>query len=63
MLALLTGTLGTSRVYRRRLVKRLNIASEEKNPMLAVDGEVFEGPSNFVVATRPGSLRVYAPTR
>jgi len=31
--------------------------------MLAVDGEVFEGPSNFVVATRPGSLRVYAPTR
>ncbi len=44
-------------------MKRLNIASEEKNPMLAVDGEVFEGPSNFVVATRPGSLRVYAPTR
>ena len=63
MLALLTGTLGKSRVYRRRLVKRLNIASEEQNPMLAVDGEVFEGPSNFVVATRPGSLRVYAPTR
>ena len=63
MLALLTGTLGKSRIYRRRLVERLDITSEEQAPMLAVDGEVFEGPSSFVVETRPGSLRVYAPSR
>ena len=63
MLALLTGTLGKSRIYKRHLVERLNITSEEQSPMLAVDGEVFEGPSTFVVETRPGSLRVYAPSR
>jgi undecaprenyl-diphosphatase len=58
--AVLTGTLGRTRVYEQRVARRIEVRSEE--PLrLARDGETFDGSREFTVSKRPKPLRVYVP--
>ncbi|MDQ3963273.1 MAG: PA-phosphatase, partial [Actinomycetota bacterium] len=59
--ALLSGRLGRSKVYRQALVERLEISSLDGPLRLARDGETFEGPEEIVVEKHEKRLAVYAP--
>jgi undecaprenyl-diphosphatase len=58
--AVLTGTLGRSRVYEQRFARRVEVRGDA--PLrLARDGETFDGSPSFVVRKRERPLRVYVP--
>jgi undecaprenyl-diphosphatase len=58
--AVLTGTLGRSRVYRTWTAQTVEIATADGNPILvSVDGEVAESGAWIRLAKRPGRLLVY----
>lgn len=62
VLALLTGTLGRSKVYAASLVRRLDVRFLDPGPVrLARDGETFEGSRNFRVEKRRPPLNIYVP--
>jgi undecaprenyl-diphosphatase len=62
LFAVLSGTLGKSRVYEHSLVKELNVRSLDGKPMrLARDGESFKGSSEFTVAKLDKFLLIYVP--
>jgi undecaprenyl-diphosphatase len=62
VLALLTGTLARSRVYRASLMRRLDVRFLEPGPVrLARDGETFEGSRAFRIEKRPPALNIYVP--
>ena len=62
VLALLTGTLGRSPVYRRRLVRRLEVRFCDQGPYrLARDGETFDGSQHFVIDKAGGQVQIYVP--
>lgn len=60
ILAVLTGRLGRSQVYRQACVKRLALRSLEGPLRLARDGETFEGPEEIIIEKLPERLAVYA---
>lgn len=60
VLGLLTGTLGKSRVYEQRTAPSVKVRSLQGPLRLARDGEVFDGPAEFVVEKDSQRLRVYA---
>jgi undecaprenyl-diphosphatase len=58
--AVLTGTLGRSRVYRTWTAHTLEIATVDGSPIeVSVDGEVTESGAWIRLAKRPGRLLVY----
>lgn len=60
LLAVLTGTLGRSRVYRAWTAHAMEIASADGDPIrLSVDGEVTDAGASIRLAKRPGQLLVY----
>ena len=60
LLAVLTGTLGRSRVYRAWAARAMEIASADGVPIrLSVDGEVIDAGTSIRLAKRPGRLLVY----
>lgn len=59
--AVLTGRVGKSAVYTRRLVERMDVAATAPTIDLAADGEVFEGSGSFTVEKHPRPLQVFAP--
>lgn len=60
LLAVLSGTLGRSKVYEHRLAKRLTVRSMDGKPVrLARDGETFEGSAEFVVDKLSEPLPIY----
>jgi undecaprenyl-diphosphatase len=61
VLAVLTGRLGRSRVYREQRVKELRVRSLQGRLRLASDGETFDGGTEFVVCKRPTPLAVIVP--
>ncbi|MDQ3940251.1 MAG: hypothetical protein M3238_02745, partial [Actinomycetota bacterium] len=61
ILAILTGRLGRSKVYRQMSVKRLHLRSLDGPLRLARDGETFEGSDDFVVEKLDKRLAVYVP--
>ena len=63
VLALLTGRLGRSKVYKQIVVKELRIRSLDGKPLrLARDGETFESSSDEIVVRKlPRRLAVYCP--
>jgi diacylglycerol kinase family enzyme/membrane-associated phospholipid phosphatase len=61
LLAVLTGRLGRSRVYKQQLVKSVHVRSLEGPLRLARDGETFQGSEDFVIEKMPKRLGVYAP--
>jgi len=62
ILALLTGTLARSRVYRASVVRRLDVRFVEPGPVrLARDGETFEGSRHFKVEKKRPPLNIYVP--
>lgn len=61
VLAVLTGLLGRSRVYEERTVERLQVRSLDGPLRLAADGEVFDGPAEFVIAKADNPLHVLVP--
>lgn len=64
VLALLTGTLGRSRVYEQTLTRRLDIRFLDGEPYrLARDGETFDGSRHFTVEKSPQPLQVYVGTK
>jgi undecaprenyl-diphosphatase len=59
--ALLTGQLGRSKVYRREVVRSLEVRSLHGPLRLACDGETFDaGGDAFMVEKHPSRLAVYA---
>jgi undecaprenyl-diphosphatase len=60
VLAVLTGTLGRSRVYEQRCVRSLRVRLD-KPTRLARDGETFDGSTSFEITKRERRLRVYVP--
>jgi undecaprenyl-diphosphatase len=58
--AVLTGTLGRCRVYEQRTAASIKIRSLQGPLRLARDGEVFDGPEEFLVTKADRRLRVYA---
>jgi undecaprenyl-diphosphatase len=60
IVAVMTGRLGRSKVYRQTCVKRLRLRSLEGPIRLARDGETFEGPEEIIVEKLPQRLAVYA---
>jgi diacylglycerol kinase family enzyme len=58
--AALAGTLARSKVYNRALVAHVTMSLPAGENLLAADGEVFAGHSDFTVAKSPQRLRVYA---
>ncbi|SRR6266566_55358 len=60
--AVLTGTLGRSRVYRTWTARTVEIATADGSPILvSVDGEVTESGASIRLAKRPAQLLVYRP--
>ena len=59
--ALLTGSLGRSRVYEERVVGRLPVTSRQGPLRLARDGEAEDGPDVLVLRAASRSLVVYRP--
>jgi len=59
--AVLTGTLGRSRVYEQRCVARMEVRSLDGPLRLARDGETFDGPAAFAICKADEPLRVFAP--
>jgi diacylglycerol kinase family enzyme/membrane-associated phospholipid phosphatase len=58
--AVLTGTLGRSRVYRSRLARSVDVRAADGQPIwLSADGEVATAESGFVHAKHPRGLVVY----
>jgi hypothetical protein len=58
--AVLTGTLGHSRVYRSWLAKSVDIRAVDSQPIwLSVDGEVATAEAGFAQAKNPRGLIVY----
>ena len=58
--AVLTGTLGRSRVYRAWTAHTVEIATADGKPIqVSVDGEVTESGASIRLAKRPGRLLVY----
>jgi len=60
VVAVLTGRVGKSPVYARRLLERMDVAVESTVD-LAADGEIFEGSGSFSVEKHPRPLKVFAP--
>ena len=60
LLAVLTGTLGRCRVYEQRTAATVRVRSQQGPLRLARDGEVFEGPAEFVVEKASTRLKVFA---
>ncbi|WP_052442858.1 diacylglycerol/lipid kinase family protein [Streptacidiphilus neutrinimicus] len=61
LLAFLTGTLGTSRVYRAARLTALDITDLQEVESLAVDGETFPAPDRIRLAKATAGLTVYRP--
>jgi undecaprenyl-diphosphatase len=61
LLAVLTGTLGRSRVYEEFVTKELHVRSLDGPLRLARDGETFDSGAEVVVNKEPRSLSVYVP--
>jgi undecaprenyl-diphosphatase len=61
ILAVLTGRLGRSKIYRQSCPQRLEIKSLEGPLRLARDGETFEGSDDIVVEKLDKRLAVYVP--
>jgi diacylglycerol kinase family enzyme/membrane-associated phospholipid phosphatase len=62
LFAVLSGTLGTCRVYEHMLVTELRVKSVDGKPMrLARDGETFEGSREFTVRKLDKRLPIYVP--
>lgn len=61
VLAVVTGRLGRSKVYRQTCVRRLQLRSMKGPLRLARDGETFEGPEDVVIEKLDERLIVYAP--
>jgi diacylglycerol kinase family enzyme/membrane-associated phospholipid phosphatase len=61
VLAVLTGSLGRSRVYEERVVGRLPVVSRQGGLRLARDGEVEDGPGHLMLRAADKSLIVYRP--
>jgi undecaprenyl-diphosphatase len=61
VLAVLTGTLARSRVYKTWTTDRLVIRSLEGKLRLARDGETFDGDDEIVVCKCDGRLEVFVP--
>ena len=59
--AALTGNLVRSNVYTRRLVSELALKVGAGEHLLAADGEVFEGHSEFTIEKHRDRLLVYVP--
>ena len=62
MAALLTGTLGKSRVYDEWTARRVHVRSRQGSLRLAADGETFDGPTEFEIVKEDQPLLVYVPT-
>ena len=62
VLAVLTGQVGRSSVYTRRLIDRLDVTAGSSS-VLAADGEIFEGSGAFTVEKNARRLRVFVPHR
>ncbi|MFI7272682.1 bifunctional phosphatase PAP2/diacylglycerol kinase family protein [Streptomyces sp. NPDC049879] len=60
-LSVLTGTLGTSRVYAAARLPRLRLAGLHDGCTLAYDGEAGPAPASLLLDKRPGALTVYRP--
>ena len=61
LLALVTGTLGRSRVYETRVTRGpIRIRSLSEPLRLARDGETFTGPTEFTIEKEPKRLTVFA---
>ncbi len=61
LFAVLLGRLGKCRVYEEFEAKELTVESLDGPLRLARDGEVFDGPSEFVVRKLERPLSVYVP--
>jgi len=61
ILAVLTGRLGRTKVYRQDRVERVRLRGIEGPLRLARDGETFEGPEDVVVEKLARRLVVFAP--
>ena len=61
LLSLVSGRLARSHVYKRMLVKSLDIRSFDGPLRLARDGETFDGGTDVRIAKHPERLSVYAP--
>jgi diacylglycerol kinase family enzyme len=59
--AALTGGLGRSDVYTRRLVSSLALSTDNDETLFAADGEVFHGHPEFTIRKHPRRLLVYSP--
>jgi len=60
VLAFLTGTLHSSRVYREESVRELRL-SRHAGEAVALDGEAVDAPSGLRLEKLPGALTVYRP--
>jgi undecaprenyl-diphosphatase len=63
VLAVLTGTLGRSKVYEERTTRRLHVRSLDGPLRLARDGETFDGGIDVEVCKEARPLAVYVPLR
>lgn len=59
ILAVLTGRLGRSKIYRQACVENLHIRSLQGGMRLARDGETFDGPEEFEVEKLDKRLAVF----
>lgn len=60
LVAVLSGTLGSCRVYEHTLVKQLKVRSVDGSAIrLARDGETFEGSSEFTISKLDRQLTLY----
>jgi diacylglycerol kinase family enzyme/membrane-associated phospholipid phosphatase len=59
--AALTGGLGRSEVYTRRLVSSLELSTKNDETLFAADGEVFHGHPEFTIRKHPRRVLVYSP--
>jgi len=59
--AALTGRLGHSTVYTRRLVPSLALITKNDETLFAADGEIFRGHPDFDIRKHPRRLLVYSP--
>jgi undecaprenyl-diphosphatase len=61
LLAVLTGTLGRSRVYEELVTRELRVRSLDGPLRLARDGETFDGSTDVVIGKEGRPLSVYVP--